>query len=98
MLSDPFAIADAQSIDPSDFIPITRKSPGRDGEIYYVKFNPAHQFVYFSEMTPDEALIFKVFDSADDGRARYTAHTAFELPDNSAAPRESIEARLFVFF
>lgn len=98
VLSDPFAIADAQSIDPDDFIPITRKSPCRDGEIYYVKFNAAQHFVYFSGMTPDEALIFKVFDSADDGRARFTAHSAFELPDNSAAPRESIEVRLFVFF
>ncbi|MEM7468777.1 MAG: CmcJ/NvfI family oxidoreductase [Pseudomonadota bacterium] len=96
--SDPFAIADAASMDPSDFLPITRRSPGRDGEIFYVKFNAAQRFVYFSDMTPDEALVFKVFDSADDGRARYTAHSAFELPDNSGEPRESMELRLFVFF
>jgi len=96
--SDPFAIADAQSIDPADFIPIIRKSPGRDGEIAHVKYNASQRFVYFSNMTPNEALLFKVFDSATDGRARFTAHTAFELPDNSAPARESIELRLFVFF
>jgi hypothetical protein len=98
IVSDPFAIADAQFIELSDFIPITRKSPGRDGEIYYVQFNEAQRFVYFSSMTPDEALLFTVFDSADDGRAKYTAHSAFELPDNSAEPRHSMEVRLFVFF
>lgn len=98
VLSDPFTVADAQSMEPSDFIPITRRSPGRDGEIYYVRFNVTQRFVYFSEMTPEEILLFTVFDSADDGRAKYTAHSAFELPDNSQAPRESIEVRLFVFF
>lgn len=96
--SDPFAIADAASMAPDDFLPITRRSPGRDGEIFYVKFNSRQQFIYFSNMTPDEALVFKVFDSATDGRARYTSHTAFELPDNSGPPRESMEVRLFVFF
>ena len=96
--SEPFAIADAQSIDPADFIPIIRKSPGRDGEISHVKYNPAQRFVFFSNMTPNEALLFKVFDSATDGRARFTAHSAFDLPDSGAPPRESIELRLFLFF
>ena len=51
-------------------------------------------------MTPTEALIFKVFDSIHDGRARFTAHTAFEDPSTpaDAPPRESIEMRLLVFF
>ena len=51
-------------------------------------------------MTPSEALFFKVYDSATDGRARYTLHTAFELPDPdpAAAPRHSVEMRLFAFF
>ena len=51
-------------------------------------------------MTPDEAVFFKVYDSANDGRARYTLHTAFELPDAdpAAAPRHSLETRLLAFF
>ena len=51
-------------------------------------------------MTPSEALFFKVYDSATDGRARYTLQTAFELPDPdpAAAPRHSVEMRLFAFF
>ena len=51
-------------------------------------------------LSPDEAIFFKVYDSATDGRARFTLHTAFELPDAgpNAAPRHSVEMRLFAFF
>jgi len=47
-----------------------------------------------------EALLIKTFDSAMDGRARRSIHTAFSNP--LAAPdapaRESIESRLMVFY
>jgi hypothetical protein len=51
-------------------------------------------------MRRDEALVFTVFDSAKDGRARFTPHTSFDLPDTppNAAPRQSIEARALAFF
>ena len=51
-------------------------------------------------MRRDEVLIFKVYDSAFDGRVRFTAHTAFEDPATpaNAAPRQSIEIRAFAFF
>ncbi len=37
---------------------------------------------------------------AEDGRARFTIHTAFDDPTSppDAPPRESIETRTFVFF
>jgi hypothetical protein len=51
-------------------------------------------------MAPDEALLIKTYDSATDGRARFTIHTSFEDPSSAtdAPPRESIETRCFVFF
>jgi hypothetical protein len=51
-------------------------------------------------MHRDEALVFKVYDSAKDGRARWGAHSAFTNPATPAdAPtRESIEIRAFAFF
>jgi hypothetical protein len=51
-------------------------------------------------MRRDEALVFKVYDSERDGRARFTAHTSFVDPAAAAggAPRQSIEARAFAFF
>ena len=96
----PLAIADARTIEAEDLITLERRSPGRTGETYELSFNPRHRWYYFPAMRPDEALVFKVFDSATDGRARYTAHTAFEDPSTpaNAAPRESIEMRVFAFF
>jgi len=49
-------------------------------------------------MTRDEVLLIKGWDSLDDGRAKFTPHSAFELPDTGqgAPPRESIEVRTLV--
>ncbi len=43
----------------------------------------------------DEAIVFKVYDSEKDGRARFTPHTSFDDPTTppGAPPRQSIEAR-----
>ena len=51
-------------------------------------------------MERDEVLLIKGWDSLDDGRARYTPHGAFALPDQdpAAPPRESIELRTFIAF
>ncbi len=51
-------------------------------------------------MRPDEVLLLKCFDTARDGRARWTAHTAFDDPTSppDAAPRQSIETRTIAFF
>jgi hypothetical protein len=51
-------------------------------------------------MPPDEVLLIKTFDTRDDGRARWCAHTVFEqsTPAPGASPRESVETRLFAFF
>lgn len=42
----------------------------------------------------------RTFDSNRDGRARWTAHCAFDDPNSSsdAPPRESIEMRTLAFF
>ncbi len=64
------------------------------------QYNPAHRWTFFPRMRRDEALVFKVYDSAKDGRARWGAHTSFEHPETraEAPPRESIEIRAFAFF
>jgi hypothetical protein len=51
-------------------------------------------------MQKNEALLLKCYDSMEDGRARFSAHSAFDDPTSppNAAPRESIEARTLVFF
>ena len=50
-------------------------------------------------MTPEEALLLKVYDSARDGTARFSPHTAFAEPNApaDAPPRQSIELRALLF-
>ena len=97
---DPLAIADARSLAPSDFIAAERRFPDRVGEIYQFEHNPAHRWYYFPLMRRDEAIVFKVYDSATDGRARWSMHTSFDDPASppDAPPRESIEILAFAFF
>jgi hypothetical protein len=98
--SNPLAIADARSLAPEDLIASERRYPHRVGETYRVRYNPDHRWFYFPQMRRDEALVFKVYDSAKDGRARFTAHSSFDDPTTpeGAPPRQSIEARTLAFF
>ncbi len=98
--SNPLAIADARSLAATDLIAAERRYPNRVGETYRISYSPAHRWFYFPDMRRDEALVFKVFDSARDGRARFTAHTSFNDPATPAGapPRQSIEVRTFAFF
>ncbi len=98
--SNPLAIADARSVAAEDLLVAERRYPNRVGQTYRLKYNPAHRWFYFPQMRRDEALVFKVFDSATDGRARFTPHTSFVDPQTppGAPPRQSIEARTLAFF
>lgn len=96
----PLTLCDATSVAEEDVVPVTRQAKDRVGEIQMATYNPAHRWYYFPEMTMDEALLIKTFDSAIDVPGRFTLHTAFEAPGTpaDAPPRESIETRCFVFF
>jgi hypothetical protein len=98
--SNPLAIADARTLAPQDLIASERRYPNRVGETYQIRYNPEHRWFYFPRMRRDEALVFKVYDSEKDGRARFTAHTSFIDPMTppGAPPRQSIEARTIAFF
>src|SRR5947207_3884724 len=98
--SNPLAMTDARSVAPEDLLVAERRYPNRIGQTYRLRYNPAHRWFYFPEMQRDEALVFKVYDSIKDGRARFTPHTSFDDPMTppGAAPRQSIEARALAFF
>jgi hypothetical protein len=98
--ANPLAVADAKSIAMEDLIVAERRYPHRVGQTYRLKHSASHRWFYFPEMRRDEALVFKVYDSATDGRARFTPHTSFTDPASppNAAPRQSIEVRAFAFF
>jgi hypothetical protein len=96
----PLAICDARSVAPEDLVVSERRYPNRIGQTYAVTYNPEHRWYWFPLMQREEALVFKVYDSLRDGRARFTAHTAFDDPSAPAGarPRESIEIRTLAFF
>jgi len=98
--SNPLAVADAKSVAMNDFLIAERRYPHRVGQTYRLMFSPGHQWYYFPRMRRDEALVFKVYDSETDGRARFTPHSSFDDPTTpaNAQARQSIEARAFAFF
>ncbi len=98
--ADPLGLVDASTIAPRDLVVADLIYAERKGEIYYGAYNPDHRWYYVPAMERDEAILIKCYDSAKDGRARFSLHAAFADPTTPAdAPaRESIEARAFAFF
>lgn len=96
----PLAICDTRTVSAGDLVVSTLIYPDRRGEVFRLTFNPAHRWYYFPDMSADEVLLFKSYDSADDGRARFTPHTAFDDPTcpSGSPPRQSIEARALLMW
>ena len=94
----PLALADASSVAADELIATDQIFPDRVGEIYNVAHGKTQRWYYAPEMTRDEVLLIKGWDSLDDGRARFTPHGAFDPADirADAPPRESIEIRTLV--
>ena len=90
---------DTDSLDTDSLNPDSLE-PDKYGEIFALRQNPKQRWMYFPEITTNEALLIKGYDTDFSGVARFTPHTAFEYPnqDESAEPRHSIEARAFAFF
>ena len=100
----PLTVCDGRSVQLKDMVTadtILGGDYGRDQSFEYsmCRFNPDHRWLYFSNMRPDEMLVFKGYDF-DRARPARLFHTAFEDPSApaDAPPRASIEARAFAFF
>ena len=67
-------------------------------ETWSISFAEGHRWWYCSEMTPDEVLLIKCFDSKMDKTARAVPHGAFEFSGQEGSARESIEVRCLLFW
>ncbi|KAG6911097.1 hypothetical protein DXG01_004612 [Tephrocybe rancida] len=99
----PLALCDYRTVDTEeDTFPVAIVIPDRvPGESIRVKYNPKQKWGYFHGMTTEEVILFKCFDSIEDGSvARFAPHSAFEDPTTPEAtpPRQSIELRALVFY
>jgi hypothetical protein len=100
----PLAVCDARTVAPDDLVPAdaifdVAGQPEWSFEGLLVRFNPRHRWCYFSNMTRDEALVFKTHDSAKDEPSQ-VPHSAFDDPTcpPGVAPRSSIEMRATAYW
>ncbi|PYH94686.1 hypothetical protein BO71DRAFT_225628 [Aspergillus ellipticus CBS 707.79] len=111
---DPLGLCDARSASEEDLVDVpthlpskstgdkyTELSKGRSFGSFRVRYSDAHKWYYASEMTTEEVLLIKIFDSDKSGhRARRTPHSSFADPAavHDSSPRKSLEIRCLVFF
>ena len=97
----PLALCDAQTVTPEDLVVFEIHYPDRIGENYFARYSARHAMYYYPQMTRDEALLIKQWDSAgplarSDGRVgdaddplapcTFSFHSAFVDP---AAPADA---------
>lgn len=96
---EPLAVCAYQTLDYSkDMVPTDLVYRHRTGETYSVRTNPKQRFYWFSDMTKDEGILLKIYDS-EKSVARGSLHTGFKNPASISDPyRESMEVRCVVLW
>lgn len=99
--SMPLGFIDISSVADADFIPITVRYPQRVGRVGFYRPNPDHHWSWFPFLRQDEALLFKTYDSAQDGVHWSCPHATFDAPNSppeAGRARSSIEFRVLLTF
>lgn len=92
----PLALCDADCVQPDDLVVFEIHYQDRIGENYFAKYSPRHKWFYYPQMTRDEALLIKQWDSegklartkgaegdagaGDQAPCTFSFHSAFEDP------------------
>jgi hypothetical protein len=98
----PLAMCDGRTVRMGDVVPIDYHQVRNGRDVTYkssgARFSPEHRWWYYPDMTADEMLVFKGFDSAL-GDAFKTLHVAIEDTSRpGTVPRVSIESRYFALY
>ncbi|MBX2848041.1 MAG: hypothetical protein KTR16_06965 [Acidiferrobacterales bacterium] len=93
--SAPLGFVLPQSTVSDDWIDLTMVYPDRVGKILGLLASDRHEWVYLSEMTPQEIAIFNIYDNQG---LQSIGHSALDLlePDARSAVRMSVESRTLV--
>jgi hypothetical protein len=95
----PLAMCDGATVKAHSLRNVELRYTDRTGEIYYLLHDPGQCWFFASDMTVEEAWLFKNFDSASPGPARVAPHSAFtDTRYTQVSPRESIEVRALAIF
>ena len=100
VVDHPLVVCDARTVGDDDLVAVERRGEDRTGELQVALHQPGQRWYYYPRMNRDEVLLFKTYDSALDGRTRFTPHSSCKDPraPANAAPRESLETRCLLFF
>ncbi|MEL7296897.1 MAG: CmcJ/NvfI family oxidoreductase [Pseudomonadota bacterium] len=95
--SSPLGFIRPATVAADDWMTIDLVYPDRVGQILGVAANDAHEWFYQAEMTPDEVVIFNIYDNR--GRS-HLAHSALDMPEPAGGHvlRKSVESRTLVRF
>lgn len=95
--SAPLGFVRPSSVDREDWILLDLIYPDRKGQIMGLVGNENHEWVYLSNMTPDEVAVFNIYDNQG---LPSVAHSALDLVEDPTVsiPRKSIESRTLVRF
>jgi hypothetical protein len=102
----PLAVVDSRTVSREDLLPADGVYDEGDDpskwwelEAYLLRHNPAHRWLYYRDMRPDEVLIFRGYGNETTWRAG-VPHSAFDDPTcpPGAPPRMSIEARVYAVY
>lgn len=95
VVTHPLALCDGQSVEPEDLVVFEIHYQDRVGENYFAKHADGHQWFYYPELTGEEALLIKQWDSegslarsggklsdhnSPDKPCTFSFHSAFEDP------------------
>jgi hypothetical protein len=100
----PLAVCDARSITREDLVPADANFD-RDGKIVLsfeallLRYASAHRWMFFRDMTRDEALVFKRHDT-DPSEPHFVPHSAFtdQRVPAGTEPRASVEIRTIAYW
>jgi hypothetical protein len=99
----PLALCDASTVSRDDLFPsevVGGLGDARRRSLFgfNLAYNPKHRWTWLPRMQPDEAFVFRLFDS-NPHAVQFTGHTAITDPTAApdAAPRESLEIRTIAF-
>ncbi|KAK4194398.1 methyltransferase CmcJ [Triangularia verruculosa] len=95
----PLALCDGSNLEAADLLATDHITKGYVGETYNLLYRDKYRWYYLNQQTPDEVILFKMFDSKRQVKAHACPHASFkhnDIPLN-APPRESIEVRALVF-
>ena len=67
--TNPMAMCDGQTVEPEDLVTFEIHYADRIGENYFAKYHPRHRFYFYPEMSRDEPMLLKQWDS-DGGLAQ----------------------------